>query len=157
MDKEIKRLKRFIKISWALLLLFVVALVAYFSYQVGTLKRELALVSNTQPTVIQGINGQNGLQGIQGVAGINGKDGAPGKSGKDGKSVTASQIASAVSTYLTLHPVKTVAGAQGEAGKDGVTPVLKVDTSTCSLQTQLSGDDGWSVLAQLPKPCEVTK
>lgn len=101
-DPEYKRLKRFIVVSWALLLAIICALVFWGTVQIKNLKS----VVESRPQIIQqkgidgangssiigpsgasgatGIQGESGVQGIQGTQGISGVTGEAGPQGPQG-------------------------------------------------------------------------
>jgi hypothetical protein len=153
-NDQIKRLTRLLVWSWMLVLILVIGIVAFFSYQTRYLK-DLALASN-HATVVNGINGQNGKNGLNGVNGI-GVAGSNGNNGADGQSVTSDQLVAAVNAtlptlldaYMQSHPVASIQGDKGDAGIPA--PVLQQQlTGTCQLQTKYSTDDSWTTLLQLP-------
>jgi hypothetical protein len=147
-DDEIRRLKRFIVISWGLLLAVVLLLAVLGSLQASKLNRSIQ-VSNTAPKIIKGVDGKDGLPGEQGLPGI---PGSPGTPGTDGQNITPDQIVAAVTQYMTLNPVT---GQQGPAGTDGKNLQVQIDPASCLLESKYDTDAFWSVLAQLPIPCEV--
>ena len=71
-------------------------------------------------------------------------------SGLPGTSVTADQIATAVSEYMRLNPVQALIGPRGEPG-DKQQTILNQET--CELLSKYTSEETWFVLAILPKPC----
>jgi len=152
-DDEIRRLKRFIVVSWAALLAVILLLVVLGSHEIKNLNKSITILADKRPTVIHGIDGKNGLDGAQGLPGLPGLPGLNGRNGQDGKSVTASQIVQAVSDYLRSNPAP--AGKQGAPGQNGRTVTLQVNANNCQLQEKYTDDDNWITIAQLPLPCTV--
>lgn len=147
MDDELKRLKRFIYVSWCLLLAVIIGLTVWGSVELRKLNQSVQFAN---ARVIHGIDGSNGTNG----ASIIGPEGPSGRSvaGKDGQSITSDQIASAVASYLTLNPP--AAGQPGTPGNDGLTLEVQV-TAGCQLQSKYSDSDVWTPLAQLILPCGI--
>lgn len=102
MDREFKRLKRLIIVSWGLLLLILISAVIYGSYELRKLKSEIAIIPTHTETIIekpalatqveplQGLQGPKGdpapiVPGPKGEAGSDGQPGPAGPVGKDGK------------------------------------------------------------------------
>lgn len=161
-DNEIKRLKRFIIISWSMLLILIVGLVFWASINIKELKSQVQLAVNKQPTIVHGINGSSGPQGLPGVSivgaqGLQGTNGTNGSNGVNGQTVTPEELADSISQYLLDNPVVSQPGPpgiQGNAGQDGRTLQIQVDQVTCQLESKYDDSDSWSVIAQLPQPCE---
>lgn len=101
-DPEYKRLKRFIVVSWALLLAIICALVFWGTVQIKNLKSVVenrpqiiqqkgidgangsSIIGPSGPTGATGMQGELGVQGIQGVQGIPGEVGPQGPQGDPG-------------------------------------------------------------------------
>lgn len=155
-DDEIRRLKRFIIVSWTLLLTLFLGLVLWGSLEIRQFNETVRLTVSREPRIIQGLNGLNGLPGMNGQPGAQGNSGVNGNNGnngQDGQSITPEEIAQAVSSYLQENPVPSVQGAMGTTGQDGKDLQIQLDTKSCELESKYSTDDDWSSLAQLPIPC----
>lgn len=147
-NDEIRRLKRFIIISWVLLLLIVIGLVVWASLQFRHFNEQIQVASSKTPVVIRGIDGKQGMPGLSIM-------GSPGQSiqGPPGQNVTPQEIAQAVAAYLQANPVVAMVGNSGKDGNDGLTLQLRIDPITCQLESKYTISDDWSVVAQLPMPC----
>lgn len=157
---QIQRLTTLFSVVTFIALAMVLLFSFWASYNLRQLKSQLAYSNGQLVNKIKEIpparDGHDGISiiGRDGLNGRDGRDGRNGKDGTDGSSVTAGQVAAAVTQYLALHPVIGVQGLQGTPGQDGVTQQLQVDVLTCKLQAKLSTNDLWTTLAQLPKPCD---
>lgn len=151
MDDELKRLKRFIYVSWSLLLIIIIGLTFWGSVELRKLNSIILAGSNAK--IIKGIDGKDGANGVAGINGLNGVN------GQSGQNITTDQIAAAVSAYLTLNPpAQGIAGVSGDSGingTDGLTLQIQV-TNSCQIQTKYTTSDVWTPLAQLPLPCGLT-
>lgn len=132
-NDELKRLKRFIVISWALLLMVIVGLTFWGSYQIKNLKDVIA----QRPEVIKGENGLNGiegknglsvigLQGMPGIQGLKGDAGNPGEKGEVGPQGLQGEI-----------------GPQGLTGAPGKTVFVRNNPKTQIQECRYSGDIDW--------------
>lgn len=93
-DQEYKRLKRFIIVSWSILLIVVVGLAIWGSYEIKNLKEIVAQKpqSQTIEKPVKGIDGKNGVSivgpigpsGLVGIQGNTGKTGLRGEKGNKG-------------------------------------------------------------------------
>jgi hypothetical protein len=161
---ELTRLRRLLIRSWLAMVLIIVALVFWGSYEVKQFNATINLQSERifqvvqKPIVVQGQNGKDGAPGLavfgpQGATGAQGNPGTNGTNGSDGLNVTPQAIAQAVSDYLALNPVSGTQGAKGDAGD---ILQIQVDPTTCILQSKYQDSDSWTFLAQLPIPCAST-
>lgn len=102
-------------------------------------------VNNYVGQSIKGDKGDSGSQGIQGISGTN--------------SVSTNTIIEKQTTkiinQITNVPVKGDTGEKGDKGDISPRQLIRVDYTTCRLQTKYEDDDIWQNIAQLPKPCEV--
>lgn len=135
------RYKRFV-----VLIIFVIILL---SVVIGLLYAILQKPRDIQVQYYAGRDGKDG-QSIVGAPGTPGLRGLPGIgiAGKDG--TNANTI---VQTIITNVPVPGEKGDTGVGGDKGLQLILKVDPITCILSSQYEGDDLWTTLAHLPKPC----
>lgn len=94
---------------------------------------------------------------IRNYVGTPGKDGQSivGPAGKDGESIVGPQGPAGETIIKNIYVNVPVPGPQGERGPASPQILVRVTKSTCLLQTQYEGDDLWTTLAKLPKPCEV--
>lgn len=93
---------------------------------------------------------------IRNYVGVDGKDGQSitGAKGEDGASIVGPQGAAGETIVKNIYINVPVPGPQGDVGSPS--PFLRAQvTETCLLQVQYEGDDLWTTLAQLPRPCEV--
>lgn len=142
---ELRSIKWFIVVSWALVLLIVIGTVFWGSYQIRELKNQLNALDTQKPTIIKGINGKDGVTTLRTLTVT-----LPAKDGKDGQNATPEQIAAAITNYLQKNPP--IQGKDGHPGVDGRTLYFRV-TSACVEQTKYTDDDTWTDQAQLPFPC----
>lgn len=94
-DQEYKRLKRFIIVSWSILLVVVVGLAIWGSYEIKNLKEIVSQKPQSQiiEKTIKGIDGKNGKDGVSiigpmgasGSVGVQGKTGPKGNKGNQGE------------------------------------------------------------------------
>jgi len=164
-NREAVRNGRLFIASAFLCFLAVIFMAFYVSYKYSMYPRKLdetkASIIKTlrEAQTVQGTPGDDGRDGLPGPVGktgangYNGQNGSNGVSipGKDGANITPDQIAFALSDYLRLNPVATVTGARGAPGEQ---QLLQVNSDTCELMSKYISDDSWSIIAQLPKPCE---
>lgn len=103
------------------------------------------VVNKPRDVVIRNYIGTNGVDG-ESIVGPQGPAGESivGPQGPAGETI--------INNFTTNVPVS---GPQGEVGPANPQVKLRVTPTTCLLQTQYEGDDLWTTLAQLPKPCEV--
>lgn len=150
---ELRRLRRFIVISWAFLLAIILGVTIWGSVQVRNLRSTLLLASSKEPQIIKGIDGKDGAEGAQGPIGAS----IIGPAGTDGSNATPEQIVAAVNQYFIVHPPQTIQGQKGDDGVDGQSLQVEVDALTCQLRSKYSSSDFWTTLAQLPIPCGVSQ
>lgn len=130
-DQEYKRLKRFIVISWSILLVVVVGLAIWGSYEIKNLKEIVAQKPQSQivEKPIKGIDGKNGKDGISiiGPIGPAGSRGERGKTGAAGKSVR---------------------GDKGEQGDAGRIVFVRANPITGDQECKYAGDDDWQPISE---------
>lgn len=148
-DAEYKRLRRLILRSFFFVLAVFVVLAFAGSYQLKNLKSQFVglksqtivkqtIVKQTFESPLKPVNGTNGNKGQNGIDGINGVNGVD---GTNGVSITPEQIASAVASYLQLHPPPK--GANGEPGVPGKIVFVQINPVTGVLECRYSGDTMW--------------
>lgn len=146
-DREYKRLKQLLVLSWMLLALIIIAIVFWTSYQVKRLDSVIAYkeaqLRGDIPVAVNGIDGSTGPQGLQGVAGRDGQDGQDGKDGTDGVQGPAGP-----------QGPQGEKGEQGERGPEGPegpvgrTVYLRTNLFTGKEECRYAGDDEWQPIEE---------
>jgi hypothetical protein len=114
MDDQLRRLKRFLIISWFLTLLLLVGLAfAFFSYDAKRFKDQVLALENRQVKVIAAQDGHDGYTPIKGVDYFDGIDGSNGGNGANAVSTIQ------VQPVYTNIPVPGPVGATGAKGSKG--------------------------------------
>lgn len=141
--------KQYKKMKWAFTLLCFLMLSVIVSL--------LLLLSKPQrASQINNFIGQRGESG-QSIVGPQGPIGAQGLAGIGLQGSTGDNGSTTIINNTTNTPVPGPQGEKGDpgvAGADGRQLLLKVDPTTCQLESKYDGDDFWQIIAQLPTPCE---
>jgi hypothetical protein len=124
------------------LILAVITVLITLLVAVGLL---IFIINKPRDVVIRNYIGEKGDSG-QSIVGPQGPAGESivGPQGPAGETV--------INNFTTNIPVP---GPQGERGPASPQIKVRVTKTTCLLQSQYEGDDLWTTLAKLPKPCEV--
>lgn len=141
-EQEYARLRKFIVVSWLLLLAVIVGMAFWGSYQVRLLNQTIAY-KNAQlagkiPYVKDGAQGQQGVTGQSGQAGRNGTNGSDGTNGQNG--VNGSQ---GVPGPRGDKGDTGATGAQGEQGPQGRTVFTRTNPITGEGECRYAGDRTW--------------
>jgi hypothetical protein len=137
-EKQYKRMMRAFTLS--LFLLWLIILIVL--YLITHIPKQVQVNNYLGRKGDPGSPGQS-IIGPQGLSGI-GLQGIPGQDGQVINNVTIQNV-----------PVVGPTGEKGDIGPSGRELIIQIDITRCVLQSQYQGDDAWTDLAQLPKPCEV--
>lgn len=146
-DKQDKRLKQIIAVSWITIILILVLGTAFLSYSFDKMDKRIVDVvqheiKSSLPQVKDGERGPQGLQGLQGERGDMGTRGPQGSN-------------STSTLTIVQQPVYTnvpVAGPQGEPGVEGAegpqgpagrTVFIRQNPETAAIECRYSGDTNW--------------
>lgn len=156
------RLVRWIVVESMIILLALVAMGVYGSYQLRLLKNQVNLATAAKMQIVKqeitpeqveqirlALVPKDGSNGKDGVNGKDGRDGADGMNGRNGESATPEQIASAVGTYLEANPDQ-FKGPQGDSGEAGATLVafVRQNPLTSAWECRYSNNLFWQPLAE---------
>lgn len=137
-DPEYKRLKRFIILSWTLLLIVLVALAFWGSYQIKNLKHQVKAIPLVEgPIGLTGTDGEQGLVGIQGPRGDTGTMGPKGDAGLQGN-----QGASGATGPEGPQ------GPPGPTGKAGPAVFVRQNPDTGEWECRYGSDIIWSPISE---------
>lgn len=150
MDKEIKRLKRLIVISWMALVIIVAAFVVWASVQFKEMRniiytsnekitnaKSLELEQQPQQMQIVGIKGDTGAQGLQGPRGIPGQNAV--------STNTVVEKSTVIQQAVPIQGIQGEKGDKGDQGEPGRTPELAKNSDGQTVWRYI-GDRIWQVL-----------
>lgn len=139
--------RRWLYIIAIAIFIIVVAGASALSVWTANIKRLIANNKPIQTTVIQKFDGKEGPKGKDGLSII----GPKGDAGKDGINALSTHTETTIIREVQLPAEK---GDKGDNGEDAARQVTMVDYETCELLTRYENESTWTILAQLPKPCE---
>lgn len=99
----------------------------------------------------QGQEGKRGRDGVDGYTPVLGKDFFNGKDSLSTNTVVEKYF---TRELIVNQPIETP--IKGDKGDSAPQLLIQTDYNRCVIQTKYEGDDMWTDLAQLPKPCEVS-
>lgn len=144
-DQELKRLRKFIVISWLMLLAVLVAIAFWGSYQVRLLNETIAYkdaqLRGEIPYVKDGKSGEQGQIGQSGNNGANGSNGQNGSSGPQGNQGSQGNLG--LSGEKGDKGDKGDVGDTGSQGPPGKTVFLRTNPLTLQEECRYAGDTDW--------------
>lgn len=141
-DLEYERLRKFIIISWLILLAVIVGLAFWGSYEIRTLNQTIAVkeaqLKGEIPYIkdgVQGKQGDSGLSGNNGNNGANGQNGQSGPQGTQGTTGLQGPVGPKGDTGAT--------GPQGPQGPSGKVIYERTNPVTQQQECRYAGDSDW--------------
>lgn len=153
-DQELKRLKRFLYVSWFLLLLVVAGAMVFASLKYGQIRDDLILVSKSEgpqgPIGESGTTGQVGRDGLSivGPPGPEGPAGAAGVDGADGATIEGPTGSEGAQGPQGEPGPQGEQGPPGEQGPQGRTVFYRQNLITGAEECRFAGDEDWQPIEE---------
>lgn len=135
-EEEIRRLKRFLVVCMFIILILIMQIAFWTSYQLNDVHKYIV----KQPTIVaqRGETGRDstipGPVGSMGVPGLNGSPGTPGSKGDKGDDGELG--------------IKGAKGEKGDQGDPGVAVFIRNNPQTEAKECRYAGDSGWQPITE---------